>query len=254
MNRSHDQVIEGQFGPQAKAYVESAVHATGPDLEALDALLQATKPKRLLDLGAGGGHVSYLASRHAAEVVASDLSNDMLAAVAAAAQERNLTNIETIQAAAESLPFSEGEFDALVCRYSAHHWRDFEAGLRQARRVVRDGANAIFIDAISPGAPLFDTHLQAVELLRDPSHVRDFSLAEWMAALTRARLTPGNVRRWRIRMDFPAWTARMRTPHENVSVIRAMQSSAAEETERYFAIEPDGSFLLDVALFETRAD
>jgi len=51
--------------------------------------------------------------------------------------------------------------------------------LREARRVLKPGGRAVFMDAISPGPALLDTYLQAVELLRDPSHLRDYSLAEW---------------------------------------------------------------------------
>ena len=71
-----------QFGPQARAYVESAVHAGGADLEALGGILAAAPPTRALDLGTGGGHVAYLMAGHAAEVVAADLSSEMLAAAA----------------------------------------------------------------------------------------------------------------------------------------------------------------------------
>ncbi len=253
MDRSHDQVVEGQFGPRATAYVESAVHARGPDLEALEAILRAARPRRLLDLGTGGGHAAYLAAGYATSVHAADLSSEMLAAVSATAQARGLDNIETVQAAAETLPFDDGAFDFLTCRYSAHHWQDFDAGLRQARRVLSDGSTAVFIDACSPGPALLDTHLQAIELLRDRSHVRDYAITEWTAALSRARFSLENLRHWRIRMDFPVWTARMQTPADNVQVLQALQSTAADETRRHFAIEPDGSFLLDVAMFEARA-
>ncbi|MFT2543165.1 class I SAM-dependent methyltransferase, partial [Escherichia coli] len=79
-------------------------------------------------------------------------------------------NVTTVEAAAEHLPFPDGDFDFLACRYSAHHWQDFDGGLRQARRVLKGGAPAIFIDVYSPSAAFLDTHLQAVELLRDTSH------------------------------------------------------------------------------------
>src|SRR5208282_3422884 len=129
MDRAHEKVVEAQFGPRAKAYVESAVHAQGADLEALEAIVRELRPTRALDLGAGGGHVSYLMARHAGAVTASDLSRDMLDAVAATARDRGLANIETAQAPAEHLPFDDGSFDFLACRFSAHHWRDFERGL-----------------------------------------------------------------------------------------------------------------------------
>ena len=35
MSKAHERVVEAQFGPRAKAYVESAVHSQGADLEAI---------------------------------------------------------------------------------------------------------------------------------------------------------------------------------------------------------------------------
>jgi len=253
MERGHEEILEAQFGPRARAYVESAVHARGPDLDAAAEVIRAVAPRRALDIGSGGGHLAYLMAAHAGSVTATDLSSEMLAAVAVTARERGLSNVETVTAPAERLPFDAGSFDFVGCRYSAHHWRDFEAGVREARRVLEAGASAVFIDAVSSGWALFDTHLQAVELLRDASHVRDYSAAEWTAALGRAGLAPRGIRTWRLRMDFPTWTARMRTPEENVRAIRALQAAAAVETRAFFEIEADGSFLLDVMMIETRA-
>ena len=253
MERGHQRIVEAQFGPRAIAYVESAVHAHGTDLEAIEAIVRDIRPPRALDLGAGGGHVSYLLAPHAGVVTAIDLSPDMLAAVAATAHNKGLSNIETVQAPAEQLPFNDAAFDFLACRYSAHHWCDFEAGLRQARRVLKHGRRAVFIDACSPGPALLDTHLQAVELLRDTSHVRACSASEWTAALTLSGFGLINFRTWRLRMDFPVWTARMSTPDENARAIRTLQTAAAAETKLHFAIEADGSFLLDILMIEAMA-
>lgn len=254
MERAHETVVEAQFGPRAKAYVESLVHAQGADLDMLEAIVRDIRPARALDLGAGGGHVSYLMARHAGSVTASDLSEEMLAAVSETARSKGLGNIETVQAPAEHLVFADASFDFLGCRFSAHHWRDFEGGLREARRVLKRGSRAVFIDAFSPGPALFDTHLQAVELLRDTSHVRNYTASEWLAALGRCGFIAASCRTWQLRMDFPVWTARMRTPDDNVRAIRALQAAASAEIKAHFAIEADGSFLLDVLLIETRAE
>lgn len=254
MSKHHDSVVEAQFGPRAMAYVESAVHAQGTDLEALKALATDRKPQNALDLGAGGGHVSYALAPYAKQVTAVDLSAEMLVAVAATAKQKGFTNVTTVETAAEHLPFPDADFDFLACRYSAHHWLDFDGGLRQARRVLKPQAPAIFIDVCSPGLALFDTHLQAVELLRDTSHVRDYSFGEWVAALNRAGFTITSCRRWRLRMDFPVWTARMRTPAGNIEAIRALQDAASAETRAHFAIEEDGSFLLSMIMIEAVAE
>jgi SAM-dependent methyltransferase len=253
MENAHENVVTSQFGPRAKAYVESAVHAQGEDLEALSASAREIGPTRALDLGTGGGHVSYTIAPHMGQVTASDLSAEMLAAVAATARDKGLANIATVEAPAEHLPFDDAYFDFLACRYSAHHWRDFDGGLREARRVLRRGSCAVFIDVYSPGPALLDTHLQAVELLRDTSHVRDYSVSEWTAAFGRSGFALTRLRSWRLRMDFPVWTARMRTPEENVRAIRRLQAASSTEVKAYCGIEDDGSFLLDILMAETTA-
>ena len=248
MSKAHERVVEAQFGPRAKAYVESAVHSQGADLEAMGTLAQ--NAELALDLGAGGGHVSYALARHARRVIATDLSSEMLAAVARTAREKGLSNIETTQAPAEYLPFEDETFDFVASRFSAHHWRDFDAGLREARRTLKRGGRAAFVDVYAPGQALFDTHLQAIELLRDHSHVRDYTSAQWLDTLGRSGFAVEVCRTWRLRMDFPVWIARMQTPDVNVKAIRALQIAASTETKAHFAIEPDGSFSLNMLMIE----
>jgi hypothetical protein len=111
----------------------------------------------------------------------------------------------------------------------------------------------VFIDAFAPEAAALDTHLQAVELLRDTSHVRDYTSSEWVAALNRSGFALQAFRSWRIRLDFPTWIARMQTPPDNVRAIRALQMAASREIRDHFEIEADGSFILDVTMIETKA-
>ena len=251
--RSHEAVVDAQFGPRAQAYVQSTVHAAGADLDALEALARRLQPARALDIGCGGGHVAYRLAPHAAAVVACDLSAEMLAAVRQAAAARGLTNLATERAPAERLPFGDAAFDFVASRFSAHHWRDLPAGLAEARRVAKAGAAAVFIDAVAPGRPLFDTHLQAVELLRDPSHVRDYAVGEWVEAVERAGFEVVALARRRLRMEFASWTERMGTPKIQADAVRALQAQAAEEVRAHFEIEPDGSFQLEVMMLEAAA-
>ncbi len=253
MTKAHDSLVTGQFGPRANAYVESAVHARGEDLAALEAVVANAKPTRALDLGSGGGHVAYLMARHAGKVAAVDLSAEMLTAVAQTAQARGLKNIEIHRASVERLPFADASFDFVASRYSAHHWHDFEGGLREARRVAKKGAPVIFLDVFAPGVALLDTHLQSVELLRDTSHVRNYTLAEWSAAMVRAGLSLQGVRTWRLDLEFESWIARMRTPEVFVAAIRALQNGASEDVRAHFAVKPDGSFTIDTMMIEAVA-
>jgi SAM-dependent methyltransferase len=58
-------------------------------------------------------------------------------------------------------------FDVVASRFSAHHWHAWTEALTQMRRVVKPTGTAIFIDVVTPSAPLLDTWLQSLELLRD---------------------------------------------------------------------------------------
>ncbi|EIZ81197.1 ubiquinone/menaquinone biosynthesis methyltransferase ubi [Novosphingobium sp. Rr 2-17] len=253
MRHGHNAIVDQQFGGQAQAYVSSAAHSSGPDLERLAQSAQGWSGAKVLDLGCGGGHVSYTIAPHVANVVACDLSQQMVDAVCTQARRRGMANIETRQAAAEALPFERGEFDAVVCRMSAHHWQDLDAGLREARRVLKAGSPAIFIDVISPGDPMLDTHLQAVELLRDRSHVRDYRIEEWSAALGRAGFNLERVSTHALPMEFASWVARMKTPGALAAAIRSLQAEASAATRDAFDIREDGSFTIRIATFEITA-
>jgi SAM-dependent methyltransferase len=243
----HDLVTQ-QFGPRADAYVNSPTHAAGPDLTALQSLLRAAPVGDLLDLGCGGGHVSFHAAPFAERVTAYDLSDAMLSAVAAGASQRGLPNITTRQGRAELLPFADASFDMVVSRYSAHHWRHVAPAMAEAARVLRPGGTLIMMDVFAPADPLLDTYLQTIEMVRDPSHVRDYSLVEWQDLLSGAGLTPQAPQIFRLPLGFQSWVERINTPASHRPALLSLQAGAASEVKEHFAIQPDGSFTLDTML------
>lgn len=247
---THNAVVTGQFGPQASAYLTSANHAQGADLEQLVAIVRAHPGAQVLDLGCGAGHVSFLTAPHAARVVAYDLSADMLGVVAGEAAKRGLTNVDTQLGAAESLPFGNASFDLVFSRYSAHHWADVGAALREMRRVLKPGGRVVICDVASTGQPLFDTYLQAVEVLRDTSHVRDYAASEWMTMAASAGFSVASLTPRTLELDFKTWTTRMRTPVPMQVAIRALQAAMADDVRRHFKIQDDGSFTLDTLTLE----
>lgn len=251
-NNNHHDAVDRQFGAQANAYLTSAVHAQGNDLQRLGQLLAAHPQARVLDLGCGAGHASFTAAGQVAQVVAYDLSAQMLAVVAQAAQARGLDNIQTQQGMAETLPFADGEFDLVISRYSAHHWHDVGQALREVKRVLKPGGRAIMMDVVSPGHPLLDIYLQTVEALRDTSHVRNYAPGEWAGMLTAAGLLVEEVTADRLPLEFGSWVARMRTPETLVAAIREFQRSMSEEVVRHFAIQPDGTFTSDIMMLVAR--
>lgn len=252
IKQTHENVVGGQFGSRADAYLKSSVHASGEDLQALVSVASRRPGGRILDLGCGGGHVTFNVAPHASSVTAYDLSSEMLDVVAKAAKERGLSNVETARGVAEVLPFGDASFDVVMSRYSAHHWHDLDAAMREAFRVLKPGGALAISDSISPGRPLLDTFYQTIEMLRDCSHVRNYSRVEWQSSMARAGFVAGEARQFRLRLDFASWVERMRTPPVQVEAIRALQKTVSEMATGYFETEEDGSFTFDVCFFEAK--
>src|SRR5690348_7423005 len=200
--RTHDQAVQDQFDSKAQAYLSSAVHAQGPDLAYASGLASG---QAALDVGCGAGHLSFALAGSFRRVVALDPSPGMREVVEQAARVRGLPQVETREGGAESLPFEDSTFDLVGTRFSAHHWRKLEAGLREMRRVLRPGGCLLAIDTLGHEDPLVDTHLQSIELIRDPSHVRNRSASQWRGLLEAAGFRDVRLRQWPVRLEFASW-------------------------------------------------
>lgn len=253
MNPHHDQVLD-QFDPLAQAYLHSAVHAHGPDLDAARALLAPHLPSgaKALDVGCGGGHLSFLLAALAADTVALDPSPAMLATVATTAAERGLTGLRTCVGDAAQLPFPDAHFDVVATRYSAHHWSCLRPGLQAMRRVLKPGGRLLVIDVLGADSALVDTHLQAFELLRDRSHVRNRGPAQWQAVFAEQAFEVEHTADWPLRLAFAPWVERMQTPPDRIAMLRTLLREAPAEVADTLAIEPDGSFTVRTGLFVAR--
>src|SRR5690348_11657563 len=169
--------VQQQFGNVAANYATSSVHASGEDLNRMVQYANLIGTERVLDAGCGAGHTALAFAPHVAGVVAYDLTPSMLEQVEALAFQRGTTNLTTHRGDVEELPFEDGVFDLVVSRLSAHHWPHPAQALAQFKRVLKPNGQFILSDIVAAEAPTLDTFLQAIELLRDPSHVRDQSIS-----------------------------------------------------------------------------
>ncbi len=251
---THRDAVHAQFDARAAAYLSSSVHAAGPDLQRARELVagMSPRPARALDLGCGAGHLAFALAPLVGSVVALDPSDGMLAQVAAEADRRGLGQVETRRSAAESLPWPDASFELVATRYSAHHWSGLDAAMAEARRVLAPGGHLLVIDIEAPADALVDTHLQAIELLRDRSHVRNRSDLEWRALLRGIGAELLTMERWGTRLEFASWISRMGTPQAKAEVIRGMLAEAPAEVREALRVEPDGSFQPQTGLWWAR--
>jgi SAM-dependent methyltransferase len=111
------------------------------------------RPRRVLDLGAGTGLLTGALVAAGHDVVAADVSADMLAELTA-----RLPGVRTLLAGAESLPLPDGDRDVIVAGQAAH-WFEPDAASREFLRLLAPGGAVGFVWSTQEA-----TALWAVEL------------------------------------------------------------------------------------------
>jgi ubiquinone/menaquinone biosynthesis C-methylase UbiE len=242
--------VRRQFGPVAAAYATSSIHAGGADLIAMLEVANLQGTERVLDVASGAGHTALAFAPHVASVVALDLTEAMLATGRRLAEENGIANVTFVQGDAEHLPFPDAAFDIVTCRYAAHHFPRPLAAAREWARVLGPGGRLLLVDFVAPDDPATDTVLNAADVLRDPSHVREHTIGQWIAMLEAAGFAAEEAGRWPVRVDFDAWTGRMQTPTAAAAQIRALFEAAPASVREALAIEADGTFTCPVVLLK----
>jgi ubiquinone/menaquinone biosynthesis C-methylase UbiE len=242
--------IQQQFGAVAENYVASAVHARGEDLPVLLKAAATTGGEHVLDLGTAVGHTALALAPRVRHVTGVDLTAEMLERATRLARERQIGNASFVRADVSQLPFGSASIDLVTSRYSAHHYADPAGVATEVARILKPGGRFVLGDTVSPADPSLDTFINAVELLRDRSHVRDYTVDQWLSYVERAGLRGEVVHCWDLRLDFAEWVERMRTPPQAIAILRTLLVEAPLEAKEAFRIDNSGplSFCLKGAI------
>ena len=242
------QAVQAQFGGSAEAYVTSAVHAHRDDLQRMVELAALHGDERVLDIATGGGHTALAFAPHVREVVASDLTPAMLTAAERFITAQGITNVVFQRADAESLPFANGHFDVVTCRVAAHHFADPHGFVREVARVLRPGGALVLDDTIAPADPDLDAFINAIEIERDPTHVRDYTEAEWHSYCAAAGLSVEHSETGTKQIPFVDWCHRARVSPETEADLNPRLWTATPAAQAAYEITTGGDRVTAFAL------
>lgn len=215
-------LVQQKFGQAAADYATSSVHAAGPSLSRLVELIHPKPTWRHLDIACGAGHTALAFAPKVAKVTASDVTPEMLAQTRTLAKERKLGNVVTAQAPAHNLPFPDTSFHLVTCRLAAHHFRNPQAFVREAARVLIPGGVFALVDNISPDDDDLAAQYNAFEKLRDPSHGRCLTLQEWQDLVRGAGLEIVVSEVMDKDIPFEPWIKRMRCSGPTTARLKEM--------------------------------
>jgi SAM-dependent methyltransferase len=169
---------------RAEAYRTSEAHREGADLDLL--VEWAAGARSALDVATGGGHVARRLREAGLVVLTADSAPGMR---------------PDVVCEAEDLPFAAASFDVVTCRLAGHHFADVAAAVREMARVSRD--RVLVVDNLYMG----EAREQA-DRLRDPTHVRNYTVEEWVKLLEDAGLRVDDMRTFEKTLEVEPWLSR----------------------------------------------
>ena len=193
---------------RADAYRTAREHAEGEDLDLIVAWC-AGEGATALDVATGGGHVARRLREAGFGVTTLDPAPGMR---------------PDVMARAEDLPFADGSFDVVVTRIAPHHFADVRAAVHEMARVAR--RLVVVEDTLYAS-----DEVEEAERLRDPTHVRSYSEAEWRSFAAGAGLVIEGVERCEKRRPLEAWLARTGCAGEEADRVRELLADRVADGE-----------------------
>jgi len=163
---------------------------------------------RVLDVGCGTGALLQQLALSCPTALLCGV--DPVAEMLDVARRRLPANVQLREGWAESLPFEDGEFDAVVSCSTLHYIREPMRALQEMRRVLRPGGRLTITDWCDDylACRLCDLWLRVFRR----AHFRTYGARECMRLLEGAGLTEATLERYKINWWWALMTASARNP------------------------------------------
>jgi ubiquinone/menaquinone biosynthesis C-methylase UbiE len=224
-----------QFGKQAPSYAQLVLRNPDAGLTPLLETAHPTPDDQLLDVGCGTGRFAVAMAPLVGHVTGVDLTPAMLDQARTLQANAGVSNIEWRQADVTAIPFADGAFTLVTCRNMLHHTTSPNAVLAEMSRVCAAGGRVAAAD-VTPArekATAFD----AIEILRDPSHVHALPVEELRALGASLGLREIAVRAQQSRLSLESVLATSFPPEGMMDKLRELYRRDAESGLDGFDLE-----------------
>lgn len=223
----HMERIRDEFTRQAETFAASAAITEDRLTERFQEAIGAAGDGKILDVACGPGIVTAVLAGRAEQVTAFDATPEMLKKARQRCAGAGLDNVSFEQGNAETMPFDDGTFDGVVTRLAIHHFADPARVLGEMFRVLRPGGLAVIADVVASEDPEEAALQNAVEIIRDPSHVRMLPATELDAVIAGTGLVIQAQSTWDKAREFGEWMGIVNDP-QRVEPLRTVAAALAK--------------------------
>ena len=235
----HSDLILDQFTRQAVPFATAPGIKDEAALKLVVDFAGAGPDDTVLDVACGPGLLVCAFARvvrHATGIV---ITPAMLDRARALQQERGLTNVTWRQGNVLPLPWPDGAFTIVSARFAFHHFLDPRAVLAEMRRVCAPGGRVVVAD--SAPAPDKADAFNAMERLRDPSHVRALPPGEHRQIFSDVGLLDPRVTHYRLEGELEGLLGRSFPKPGDADRIRELFAASLADDRLGIATRRDGA-------------
>jgi ubiquinone/menaquinone biosynthesis C-methylase UbiE len=198
-----------------------------------------TREENVLDLACGPGACALAFAQRCRRAVGLDPSAELIAQARAAAAHRGVANSAFMVGEVERMAFHDGTFDAVVCRFSFHHFTDPARVFAEMARVVGPRGWMVVVDVTTSEDPSKAALHNRLERLCDPTHVRTLSPSEFERIFSAVGFTVAMKIARQSVSTIEQWTSFGCAPPENIPIVRAILEDAVDEDRPGLALQRD---------------
>lgn len=203
---AHRETVRREFARQSGSFENADLTISSKDHLAWIVDLLPLRPGfRILDVAAGTGHLSRAIAPRVKEVVAIDLTPEMLDRAREESSRAGCDNISFQEGDAGAIQYADATFDMVVSRLAIHHFENPLIQLREMVRVCKPGHTVGVIDLLAPSEPNLSEPYNRLERMRDPSHTRALTKEQLTRAMERAGLVVTRHHTRDVEVDFARW-------------------------------------------------
>jgi ubiquinone/menaquinone biosynthesis C-methylase UbiE len=231
---SNQNEVRKNFGQRASEYRLSSTHNNPADLERMINLLKPASEDIALDVATGGGHTAIALAKNIKQVVALDITPEMLTEAKIASSQEAISNIVFRAEDVHNLNISDSQFDIVASRFAVHHFFEVNRALREMCRVLKPGGKFYILDCSVFDGEEPEKEINRIELLRDSFHQCSYSPRVWDQLLKELPLTIDHTFLYKEQYELPQWFDRMGTDQNSrEEIFRILNSLSAECKIRY---------------------
>jgi ubiquinone/menaquinone biosynthesis C-methylase UbiE len=225
---AHDATIADQFTRQAVQFAASQVHHNQAALDLLVGAAGARSEDVSLDVACGPGSVVVAFAPRVRRAIGLDYTEAMLDQARQLAAKSGVANVEWHRGDVYALPFADGTFDIVSCRYAFHHLQEPARALAEMVRVCRAGGRIVLCDAVASDDPAKAAAFNAMERHRDPSTVEFRTLSYLRGLFAAAGLPEPAARFYGVPAEAERLIAMAYPAGDDRAGLRAMLEAAVE--------------------------